>query len=83
MVARLSDQDVAYRILAIYFENVARIGFKRKLDLDAVINSYLYTLSRLSNKDKELKAMAELVRKVEAELIRETKEEILPQARTE
>lgn len=84
MVARkLSDEEVATRVVGIYFENVARLGFKRRLDLDAVINSYLYALSRLGKKEYELKAIEAAVRKVEEELSKETKEELLPQARTQ
>lgn len=78
---KLSDEEVASRIVNIYFENVARTGFKRSLDLDAVINSYLYSLSMLGKKDSELEKIRESVRKMEAELITETKEEILPQAK--
>jgi len=80
MAKILSDEEVAYRIVSLYFENVARHGFKRRLDLDAVLNAYLYTLSRLGNKEKDLVAMCEKVAQKEAQLSTESKEEILPEA---
>ena len=80
MAKALSDSDVASRLVGIYFENVARLGLKRSLDLDAVVNSYLYALSRVKTKDlgKE-RQITEVIKKLEADLSKETKEEILPQ----
>ena len=50
------DEIVALRLVKLYFEEIARLGFKRQLDLDAVINSYFYSLSRLQRKEAELSA---------------------------
>ena len=80
MARALSDSDVAARLVRVYFESVARLGLKRSLDLDAVVNSYLYTLSRIKTKDCEReKKIGEVISKLETQLSTETKEEILPQ----
>ena len=79
----ISDEEIAYRIVELYFEEIARLGFKRKLDLDAIINAYFYTLSRLQSKEKETEAISKLVKKEEAELAEETKEEIFPEIEEE
>jgi len=58
----MNDEEVAFRIVRLYFEEVARLGFKRTLDLDQMINAYFYTLKRLKGKDVSLKALAEKIR---------------------
>ncbi len=60
----MNDEEVAFRIVRLYFEEVARLGFKRQLDLDQMINSYFYTLQRVKNKDA---AMKEAIKKIMAE----------------
>jgi len=77
-MASLSDEEVAARIVAIYFKEIARLGFKRSLGLDEVINAYYYTLSLLRNKDAPLKAALEKVLKEEKALLSETKKDIVP-----
>ena len=76
---KLSKEEVAYSIIKMYFGNIARLGFKRRLDLDAVINSYLYTLKRLKELEKNDDEIEKMVEKTEAELANETKEELFPQ----
>ncbi len=76
---KLSKEEVAYSIIKMYFSNIARLGFKRRLDLDAVINSYLYTLKRLKELEKNDDEIEKMVEKTEAELANETKEELFPQ----
>ncbi len=51
----MKDEDVALKIVRVYFREVARLGFKRQLDLDQIINSYFYTITKLGEKDKALK----------------------------
>ena len=63
----MNDEEVAFRIVRLYFEEIARLGFKRTLDLDQMINSYFYTLKQLKGKDVALKKATE-------KLIREEKE---------
>ena len=78
MVKVLTDEEVAARIVGIYFKEIARLGYKRKLTLDEVINSYYYTLARLSKKEQISKEMMEKVVEEEKEIKTETKEELVP-----
>ena len=59
----LSDEEIALRTVRLYFEEIARLGFKRSLDLDQVINSYLYALSRVKRQEIEMAEIAEAVKK--------------------
>jgi len=45
----------------LYFEEIARIGFKRNLSLDSILNAYFYALHKLKNKDKEMKKLSRLI----------------------
>ena len=74
----LSDEEMAFKLVHLYFDQIARLGFKRKLDLDAIVNAYFYALQRLKNKDKELEAMRKIVEEEEAELAQEEKEDLFP-----
>lgn len=53
-VASLPDEEVAFRIVNLYFEEVAKKGFKEELDLDSITNAYFHVLKRLKNKEQEL-----------------------------
>lgn len=57
----MNDEEVAFRIVRLYFQEIARLGFKRQLDIDQIINAYFYTLKKLGNKDV---AMREAVKKI-------------------
>lgn len=57
----MNDEEVAFRIVRLYFQEIARLGFKRQLDIDQIINAYFYTLKKLGNKDA---AMREAVKKI-------------------
>ena len=57
----MNDEEVAFKIVRLYFEDIARLGFKRQLDLDQMINAYFYTLKKLKNKDKVMKEVTEKV----------------------
>jgi len=74
------DEEVAYKLVQLYFGEVARQGFKRSLDLDSIINAYLYALGRLRNKDKELGEIMHLVTAEEKKLGHETRSQVLPEA---
>jgi SpoVK/Ycf46/Vps4 family AAA+-type ATPase len=76
--SQLPDEEVAYRIVKLYFEEIARLGFKRTLDLDAIINAYFYALKRLMNKEIELETIEKVVKKTELELQKETKAKMFP-----
>jgi len=78
------DEEVAYRLVKLYFEEVARLGFKRTLSLDAIMNSYFYALQRLENKKIEMTAMKKLVKKEENKLLKMSKpEDLFPIFRNE
>jgi uncharacterized protein YlxW (UPF0749 family) len=63
----MKDEEVAFRIVRLYFEEIARLGFKRQLDLDQMINSYFYTLNKLKNKE-------DAMRKIEKRIVAEEKQ---------
>lgn len=57
----MKDEEVAFRIVRLYFEEIARLGFKRQLDLDQMINSYFYALNRLRNKEDSMRRFAKQI----------------------
>ena len=59
----MNDEEVAFRVVRLYFEEVARLGFKRQLDMDQIINAYFYTLKKIKDKDV---AMRKIIREIEA-----------------
>ncbi len=73
----VSDEDTAFRLVKLYFEEVARLGFKRKVDLDTTINAYIYTLDRLSRKKQEMALLDKVVIKEEQKLSESNKTELL------
>jgi hypothetical protein len=64
---KLSDEEVAFRLVSLYFEQIAHLGFKRKLDVDAIINAYFYTLNRLKHKDEELSHIEKIIEDIDKE----------------
>ncbi|MBI4043400.1 MAG: hypothetical protein HY393_01170 [Candidatus Diapherotrites archaeon] len=76
---QVSEEELALKIVHLFFEEVARTGFKRTLTLDAMINAYFYTLGRLKNKSKEMAIVSKLVEKAEADLAQESKEMVTQQ----
>jgi len=79
----ISDEEIALRMVKLYFAEVARLGFKRSLDLDAIINAYFYSMARLKRKDKEMKLIEDKVLSEEKEMAEETKEELFPSMETD
>ncbi|MBM3282310.1 MAG: hypothetical protein FJY86_03145 [Candidatus Diapherotrites archaeon] len=75
----LSNEEVAVRLTRLYFEEIARLGFKRRLDFDAIINAYYYCLQRLENKDKEMDVMRKLVDREENKITHESKAQLFPE----
>jgi len=71
------NDDLALGIVKLYVEEVARLGLKRKLDLDSIINAYLYTLARLNKKSEEMKSFDKLAKEEIQEEKTETKEQVL------
>ena len=60
-VSMFGDEELALRMLDVYFSEVARHGLKRKLTLDEVVKAYFYALMRVQRKDIELSAIKEMV----------------------
>ncbi len=58
----MNDEEIAMRIVRLYFEEIARLGFKRSLDLDQMINSYFYTLKKLKDKDAMKNATVKVIK---------------------
>ncbi len=77
-MAELSNEEVSARIVQIYFKEIARVGYKRRLTLDETINTYYYVLSKLGNKKVLLEEVKKKVIRDEKELASETKEEAIP-----
>src|SRR3989338_5728368 len=46
----ISEEELAADIVSLYFEEIARHGFKRTLTLDDIIKTFSYTLKEISNK---------------------------------
>ncbi len=48
-------EHLAYLLMKLYFEEIARTGFKKSLSLEEIMNAYFYCLHRLQNTDYEIK----------------------------
>ncbi len=72
-----NNEQAAIGLVKLYVEQIARLGLKRKLDLDSIISAYLYTLARLDNKSEEMKIFDKLADSETEEVKSETKEEVL------
>jgi len=59
----VSDEELALRLTNLYFKEIAQLGFKRGLELDAVINAYFYSLARIKRKEVEAKGIIAAIRK--------------------
>jgi hypothetical protein len=47
-MTHVSNEEIAHQIVHLYFQEIARLGIKRRLDLDEVVQAYFYTLNRLN-----------------------------------
>lgn len=77
----MPDEQVAAQLVKLYFEEIARLGFKRSLDFDSIINAYFYCLQRLKHREKELEVMRRIVEKEESKLGGESKAQLFPSMR--
>lgn len=57
------DEELALDLLELYYSEVARLGVKRSLNLDEIINSFFYSLARIQRKGIELKEFEEIAKK--------------------
>ncbi len=58
-----SEEALALRIVRLYFEQIASLGFKRSLDLDEIINAYFYALLRVKRSCIEFPEIVEAIKK--------------------
>lgn len=61
-IFQTSSEEIAFNVIETYFKELARVGFKKQLTLDEVINSYLYALARVKREDIELSEVARAVK---------------------
>ncbi len=47
MAHNFSKSELASKLADLYFREVARIGFKRSLDVEEIVSAYYYALKRL------------------------------------
>jgi len=78
----LTDEEMAEKLVNLYLQEVARLGLKRNLGLDEVINAYYYALHRLSQKNEAMQRMEKAVKREEQELQTATRRDIVPHAFT-
>jgi len=76
----LSNEEMSTRLVNLYLREVARLGMKRNLSLDEVINAYYYSLHRLSKKEEAMQRMKQSVEREEQELQHATRTDIVPSA---
>jgi len=78
----MNDEEVAFRVVRLYFEEIARLGFKRQLDLDQMINAYFYALKKVKDKEAMKKIIIELDKKPELIKTTTTTTESVPVGQT-
>ncbi|MEK6942099.1 MAG: hypothetical protein AABW85_04555 [archaeon] len=61
-----SDEEVALSLAGLYFKEVARLGFKRSLEIDDVINAFYYALARIKRKDVESKEVMDVIKRAKS-----------------
>jgi len=59
------DEEIAFKIIQTYFIEIARLGFKRRLSLDEIIDAYFYALSRVSSHGAKFEDVERAVREME------------------
>lgn len=60
------DEEIAFKMVETYFKEIARLGFKRQLSLDEIINAYFYALARVKRKGVEEKEVMAAVKLAES-----------------
>ncbi|MCX8158273.1 MAG: hypothetical protein N3D73_01250 [Candidatus Diapherotrites archaeon] len=68
MKKTLTEEEIACELVSIYFEEIVRLGVKRTLNTDSVINAYLYTLQRIKNKNKEIDSLEDIIKEEEKQI---------------
>ncbi len=47
MTRNFSKSELASKLTDLYFREVARIGFKRSLEVEEIVSAYYYALKKL------------------------------------
>jgi len=55
-------EEIAFKIIQTYFIEIARLGLKRQLTLDEIINAYFYALARVKRRGIEMSEVEEAVK---------------------
>jgi len=63
MAVEWDEEEIAFKLMQTYFKEIARFGFKKRLTLDEIINSYLYSLARVRRMEHNDLDVAEAVRR--------------------
>lgn len=61
----MDKDEVAFRLVELYVDQIADSQEKRRMGLDTVMNAYFYCLLRLTRKQKEMEAFDKAVTKEE------------------
>lgn len=61
----MEEEEIAYKLVKLYVEEVSRGGEKRRMGIDTIINAYFYTLTRLKRKGEELEHFKSAVKEEE------------------
>jgi len=56
------SEEIAFKLMQTYFIEVARLGFKRRLTLDEIIDAYFYSLARVKMKGERAVDFVESVK---------------------
>ena len=75
-----ADKQIALKIVETYLREAARVGLKRTLEIDDIINAYLYVYSRLIKDRKTIPEIEKTLDDETRELIaRAKRNEIFPE----
>lgn len=59
------DEEIAFKIIQTYFMEIARLGFKRRLTLDEILDAYFYALARVRARSSSSIDVERAVREME------------------
>lgn len=64
----IPDEEMAFRLVRLYVEEISQRGEKRQMGIDTIINAYFYTLLRLKKKKEQMGLLGEVVEKEQEEM---------------
>ncbi|MEI7961032.1 MAG: hypothetical protein WCI04_01735 [archaeon] len=59
------DEEIAFKLIQTYFMEIARMGFKRNLSLDEIIDSYFYALAKIRSRGASFAEVEAAIREME------------------